>query len=336
MNAEASCRFGCHQHTAIAKPVVARANCVTMDEVGDAQRGKAGLAALRPGRSAGTKTPLVEDIGDLCIDVVIEELVDELDNHRRRFYLLCGGLWIQRRQRFGLAALEAQVDLRDAFLWQFDQRGIFDDVGEQSLAFSVRGCWIIPEFLEVCCHYQQALADRVVEHELILLPAAFSFFSCLGQGSQFIVPFGLEGVGDQSIARIDQHESTLRQIRFELRTLGCAAAQLIGIFLPGFDLSSDIERQLDSGRRDLLGYQGSDGLVDGWPCDGLAVPLTESAMPTVADIPGFLLASRGAVTDTEMPAAPAAHCASLKQSRALARWRPSCQLVSQAIRLEQF
>jgi hypothetical protein len=46
MDAEAGCSFGSHQHTAIAKPVVARAKRISMDEVGDAQRGKAGSVAI--------------------------------------------------------------------------------------------------------------------------------------------------------------------------------------------------------------------------------------------------------------------------------------------------
>src|ERR1035437_4050425 len=195
---------------------------------------------------------------------------------------------------------------------------------------------MIPELLEVCRHCDQPLADRIVQQELILLARAFSFFSCLGQRAQFVVPFRLEGVGNQSIARIDQHESALRQIGFELRTLDGAAAQPIGLFLPGFDLSPDLERQPDGGRRHLFGDQGSDGLVDGRPCDRLAVPLIEIAVPTVADIPGLLLAPRGAVSDAEMPAASAAHRASLQQRRALTRRRSARQLVSPAIGLKQF
>ena len=54
---------------------------------------------------------------------------------------------------------------------------------------------------------------------------AFSLLSCLRQGAQFVVPFRLKGIGDQAIGRIDQHESTLRQIGFELRALDGSAAQ---------------------------------------------------------------------------------------------------------------
>jgi hypothetical protein len=63
-----------------------------------------------------------------------------------------------------------------------------------------------------------------------------------GPGGQFVVPLGLESIGDKTIRRIDQHEATLRQICFELRTLDSAVAQPVGFFLSGFDLSPDLER----------------------------------------------------------------------------------------------
>ena len=90
---------------------------------------------------------------------------------------------------------------------------------------------------------------------MVLLSRALSFLSCLGQCAQFVVPFPFEGVGDETVVRIDQHESALREIRFDLRTLDRAAAQPVGLFLPGFDLSPDLERQLDGRRRHLFGNQ---------------------------------------------------------------------------------
>jgi hypothetical protein len=54
MDVETSGRFRCRQHAAVAKSVVARAKCVTMDEIGDAQGGETSAAAPGSGRSAGT------------------------------------------------------------------------------------------------------------------------------------------------------------------------------------------------------------------------------------------------------------------------------------------
>jgi hypothetical protein len=198
--------------------------------------------------------------------VIFEELVDELADHGRRFHLLCGYVGFSG-QRFGLDSLEAEVDFCDSFLRQFNQRGILDDAGKQSFSFAVRRGWIISELFEVYGHQQQPLTNSIVQDELVLLSCVLSLLSRLNQRTQFLVPFCLEGVGNQAIAGIDQHESALRQIGFELRTLDCAAARPISILLPTFDLSPDLERQLDSGRRHPLDHERPDGPIDRWSGD---------------------------------------------------------------------
>ena len=84
MDAEASRRFCCRQHAAIAKPLVARAKCVSMDKIGDAQGSETSAAAPRSGRSAGTKSLLIENVGDFGVDVIVQEFVHEFDDGRRR------------------------------------------------------------------------------------------------------------------------------------------------------------------------------------------------------------------------------------------------------------
>ena len=178
-----------------------------MNEICNAQCGEAAVAAPWPGRTAGTEPLLVEDVRDRAIDVVVEELVDELDDSWRRLHLLRRRLGIAGCKRFGLAALEADVDFGDTFRRQFDQRGIFDDVGEQPFALAVRCTWIVPEILEVRRHSEQTLVDRIVQQKPILLKCAFSFFSRQRQRAQLVVPFRFERVGDETIARIGQHET---------------------------------------------------------------------------------------------------------------------------------
>jgi hypothetical protein len=87
-DAEMSCSLRYRQHTAVAKPVVARAQRVSMDEVGDVLRCEASVAAPRSGRSAGMKLLLIENVGDFGIDLVVEEFVDELDDLGRGLDLL--------------------------------------------------------------------------------------------------------------------------------------------------------------------------------------------------------------------------------------------------------
>lgn len=62
----------------------------------------------------------------------------------------------------------------------------------------------------------------------------------------------VQHVGHEAIARIDQHEAALRQIRFRLGAPHRATAQLIGFLVPEFDLPANFQRQLDSGGRHLL------------------------------------------------------------------------------------
>ena len=196
VDAEASCRFRSRQHTAAAKSIVSRGKQVSMDEIGDAEGGKSSAAASRSGRSAGAKSLLIKYVGDFGIDMVVEEFVHELDDHRGRLHLLSGWLGIRRRQSFCLASLEANMDFRDSFRRQLDQGGIFDDAGKQSFSFTVHGSWITPELVEVSCHREEPLLKGIIQEELVFLPGAFALLSRLGQDSQFVVPFALEGVGD--------------------------------------------------------------------------------------------------------------------------------------------
>lgn len=89
VDADAGRRFCRGQHAAVAKSIVARAQRVSMDKEGNAQRGEASVAAPWSSRSARTKPLLVEDAGDFVIDVIVEELVDELDGERYVDPILC-------------------------------------------------------------------------------------------------------------------------------------------------------------------------------------------------------------------------------------------------------
>ena len=82
-----------------------------MGEIGHPQVGEAGVGLASTRRTAGTNSLLVQDVGDLGIDVIVEELVDEFDHHLLGLDLLRGGLGILRRQDLGLASLEADMDL---------------------------------------------------------------------------------------------------------------------------------------------------------------------------------------------------------------------------------
>src|SRR5712691_6915841 len=111
MDPEASCRILLRQQSSVSKSIVAQAQPVTMDEIGHSQGRKPCIASAASRRSSRPKSVFVEELGDLGISVIVEELVDTLNDLRRRLDLLRGGLGVQRRQRLGLATLKAHVDL---------------------------------------------------------------------------------------------------------------------------------------------------------------------------------------------------------------------------------
>lgn len=73
------------------------------------------------------------------------------------------------------------MDFRNSLSRDFEKRGVFDDVGEESFAFAVCRDRIIPELAEIRRHGDQPLANGVVEDDTILLSRPISFLSHLSQ-----------------------------------------------------------------------------------------------------------------------------------------------------------
>ena len=256
-------------------------------EIGHSQVGepRVGLATTR--RTTGAYPLFVQDFGDLGIDVIVEQLVDEFDHLRLGLHLLRGGFGILYGQRFGLASLEADMEGGRSFRWQSHERDILDDVGEEPFALTVRQAWIKPKRFEICCHGGQSIADRVVDGTLVVPLTALPFVLCVGQSAQFVIPFALERIRDETVTGIDQHKSPLREIRFDLGAFNGAKTKPIGFFMSSFYFFSDLQGQFDSGRRHLDADQLTDGIVDGRTCDRLAVRFTARAVCTITDIPGL-------------------------------------------------
>ena len=115
-----------------------------------------------------------------------------------------------------------------------------------------------------------------------------------------------------------------------------ATAQPIGLFVLRFDLSSDLQCQLDSGGCHLLGDQLADRLVDGRAGNRLAVRFSETVARAVADIPRLLFPAPRRISDAAMSAASSTHCAPLQQGHPLTRWRRSSKFVPSTVALEDF
>jgi hypothetical protein len=149
MDSEACSRFLRCQQPAVAKSIVARAEPIAVHDVRDPRCGEASMPSSGSGRSARLISLRVEKVCDLIVGVLVEELVDELDDLQWRGNLLGRGLRIEYRQRLGPAALEADVDPGGSFRRELDERGVFDDVGEQPFTLPVGSARLSPELPEV-------------------------------------------------------------------------------------------------------------------------------------------------------------------------------------------
>ena len=138
------------------------------------------------------------------------------------------------------------------------------------------------------------------------------------------------------LLRIDQHESPLCEIRFDLSAFDRATTQPIGLLVASFDLAPDLQRQLDRRGRHLFGDQLADRFIDGPARDRLTTRLALATMRAVADIPCLLPAAPGSISNPEMSAASPTHRAALQQGHAFSRWRRSRNLVAATIGLENF
>jgi hypothetical protein len=78
MDTEAICHLSLVQHSALAKPIIARAEAVGVREIGYVLGRKAVSRSARSRGCARTKPSLVEYGGDLGVNVVIEQLIDQL------------------------------------------------------------------------------------------------------------------------------------------------------------------------------------------------------------------------------------------------------------------
>ena len=88
MNTEAVCHFFLVQHSALAKPIIARPKAVGVHQIGYVFGRKLVIRSARPRGCAWTKPSLFEYGGDLGVNVVIEQLVDQLHDFWLRLNLL--------------------------------------------------------------------------------------------------------------------------------------------------------------------------------------------------------------------------------------------------------
>jgi hypothetical protein len=94
-----------------------------------------------------------------------------------------------------------------------------------------------PKRFEVRCHGDQPIADRVVADKLVLLPSTLPFLLGFGQCTQLVVSFAFKCIRNETVTRINQHISPLRETRFDLSAFDGATVQPIGLLVSSFGLS---------------------------------------------------------------------------------------------------
>jgi hypothetical protein len=88
MDSEPRGRFRLRQHSPVSQPVVTRTETVLKSKIGHSQvsESRVGLATTRG--TARAYPFFVQDVGDLRIDMIVEELIDEFDDVRLGLHLL--------------------------------------------------------------------------------------------------------------------------------------------------------------------------------------------------------------------------------------------------------
>ncbi len=212
VNVETRGRFPLCQHSAVPQTVVARAQLVLVDEVSNSQGCETGVVATAASSLARPILLLIEQLCDLGIDVVVEEFIDQFDGAGLRLNLLGGGFWARDGERLDLAAFVPHMKLSGSFLCQLEESDVLDDVGKQSLAFAVWGIWVRPDFAEIHRHCDQSLADSFIEDGWIVLPGTLTIIAGPGQNAKLLVPLAFEGICDETIIGVNQHEAALGEI----------------------------------------------------------------------------------------------------------------------------
>ena len=90
------------------------------------------------------------------------------------------------------------------------------------------------------------------------------------QGPQFVIPVGLERIGDQAVGRVDVQVASLREIGLIPSTLHLLLAQMVHLLPSGLNLLLDLERDFQREGSDRVEQKLADRLVDLLPQEPLA------------------------------------------------------------------
>ena len=187
------------------------------------------------------------------------------------------------------------------------------------LALPVRRRGVVPQAREVGRERQDPLALALVELTAVFGVLALAFPLRVLELPQAGVPFRLQDIGDQPVARIHLPVALPREVGFLARPLHLPGAPGLGLVSALRQFRLHPQRDLERHRRHALHQQGADGPVDAGAGNALADRSGMGDSLSLAQVVRNQTALPCVVADRHAAAAGTAHREALQQGRALPR-----------------
>jgi hypothetical protein len=110
-----------------------------------------------------------------------------------------------------------------------NQRHILDEEAQNTFSLAGFDGRIIPDPWKLGRQREQLLPCLRVDQQTLLLCMLIVLFLRLGQGTELVIPFRFQTIGDETIIRIDHHVATASEFSFVLCPLNVLPAQRVGL-----------------------------------------------------------------------------------------------------------
>ena len=110
-----------------------------------------------------------------------------------------------------------------------DQRHILDEEAQNAFSLARFDGRIIPDTWKIGRQREQLLPCLRVDQQTLLLCLLIVLFLRLGQGTELVIPFRFQAIGDETIIRIDHHVATASEFSLVLCPLNVLPPQRVGL-----------------------------------------------------------------------------------------------------------
>ena len=115
-----------------------------------------------------------------------------------------------------------------------DQGHILDEQTQDTFSLAGFDARIIPDTWKIGRQGEQLLPCLRVDQQTLLLCLLIVLFLHLGQGTELVIPFRFQAIGDKTISGIDHHVATASEFSLVLCSLNVLPAQRVGFGNPCF------------------------------------------------------------------------------------------------------